>query len=124
MWPDNAEAKHKGRGTPTRLVAAWAVGAGLSPSFAGAAAAEVECVLLYLFARFRVEGDLRERYPAVVAGVGPLVLVVEILGRWVRGCARLLCGHEVPLRGPGPGRCELRGAIPVCGSVALFSHIF
>jgi transcriptional regulator with XRE-family HTH domain len=39
--------------------------------------------------------------------------VVVILGRWVRGCARLLCGHEALLRGPGPGRFQLRGAICV-----------
>ena len=37
--------------------------------------------------------------------------VVMLLGRWVRvACARLLCGHEVPPRGPGPGvRQHLRG---------------
>jgi DNA-binding XRE family transcriptional regulator len=33
--------------------------------------------------------------------------VVVVLGRWVRGCARLLCGHEVPPRGPGPGERQL-----------------
>jgi DNA-binding Xre family transcriptional regulator len=38
------------------------------------------------------------------AGVVRLYGVVVLLGRWVRvGCARLLCGHEVPPRGPGPG---------------------
>jgi len=59
-----------------------------------AAAAEVKRVLLRLLARLGVDHDLAYRYPAIVAGVGALAVVV-ILGRWVRvGCARLLCGHE------------------------------
>jgi DNA-binding XRE family transcriptional regulator len=51
-----------------------------------------------------------DEHPAIEAGAGPfqggvvhLYGVVVILGRWVRGCARLLCGHEVPPLGPGPG---------------------
>src|SRR5215208_991243 len=46
---------------------------------------------------------------ALVAGVGALQAgVVRLYGivvilRWLRGCARLLCGHEVLSRGPGPG---------------------
>ena len=41
-----------------------------------ASATEVERVLLRLFARLGVERDLAESYPAVVAGVGVIVLVV------------------------------------------------
>jgi hypothetical protein len=87
------------------VAAAWVIGAELS--VIRAAAAEVERELFYLFARLWIDHDLPKRHPAVVAGVGDsfAVLVVVILGGWVRvWCARLLCGHEVPLRGPGPGR--------------------
>src|SRR5918994_2908009 len=32
------------------------------------------------------------------------MVLILVLSRWVRvGCARLLCGHEVPPRGPDPG---------------------
>jgi hypothetical protein len=67
---------------------------------------------------------------ALVAGVGALVLIVVIviavivlvvvivvvailiLSGWARvGCARLRCVHEVPPRGPGLGRFQLREAI-------------
>jgi hypothetical protein len=41
-------------------------------SFAGAAAAEVKRVLLYLLACLRVNRNLAYRYPAIVAGVGAL----------------------------------------------------
>jgi hypothetical protein len=76
-----------------------------------ALAAEVKRELLRLLARLRVEGELAYRYPAIVAGACPLEAgvvslygVVVIVSGWVRvGCARLLCGHEVPPRGPGPG---------------------
>ena len=56
----------------------------LSASFVSTASAKVERELFYLFARFRIEGDLAYRYPAIVAGVEVLVLVVVILSRWVR----------------------------------------
>jgi hypothetical protein len=57
--------------------------------FAGAAATEVQGELLRLLARLRVGDHLPYRHPAVVAGVG-MVLIV-ILGGWVRvGCARLI----------------------------------
>jgi hypothetical protein len=51
-----------------------------------AAAAKVEREFFYLFARLRVDHDLAYRYPAIVTGVGALVVVVVILilGRWVR----------------------------------------
>jgi hypothetical protein len=58
------------------MVDAWAIGAGLSASFASAAAAEVSGVLLRLLTRLGVDHDLSERYPAVVAGVRALVLGV------------------------------------------------
>jgi hypothetical protein len=57
----------------------------------GAAAAKVECELFRFFAGLRIDHDLPERHPAVVAGVGALVLVVVILGGWLRvRCARLI----------------------------------
>ncbi len=56
--------------------------------------------------------DVADEHPAVYAGVGTHALeggvvsiycVVVILSRGARaGCVRLLCGHEVPPRGPGP----------------------
>ena len=85
-----------------------------------AAAAKVEREFFYLFARFRVEGDLRERHPAIVAGVGALVLVVVILGRWVRGCARLRGVHWGPfplVRVPRGG--NLVGAIYVVQRIII-----
>jgi len=44
-------------------------------------------VLLYLLARLGVNGNRAYRHPAIVAGVGALVLVVVILilSGWVRG---------------------------------------
>jgi hypothetical protein len=60
-----------------------------------ALAAEVKRVLLYLLTRLRVESDLAYRYPAIVAGVGGLVRMILLLGRWVRmGCARLSRVHS------------------------------
>jgi len=77
------------------VVAAWLIGVGLSASFVSATAAEVKRVLLRLLARLRVDHDLSKRYPAIVAGVGALVLVVVVLARWVRvGCARLSGVHS------------------------------
>jgi hypothetical protein len=78
--------------------------------FAGAAAAKVEREFFYLFTRLRVEGDLPYRHPAVVAGMGTVLVLV--LGRWVRvGCARLLCGHEVAPSWSGSGRQPPRRAV-------------
>jgi len=75
------------------MVDAWAIGTGLSAI--RATAAEVKRVLLRLLARLRVDHDLSKRYPAIVAGVGALVLVVVVLARWVRvGCARLSGVHS------------------------------
>jgi hypothetical protein len=50
---------------------------------AGTAATKVECELFRLFAGVRVDHELPQRHPAVVAGVGALGLVVVVLGRWV-----------------------------------------
>jgi len=50
-----------------------------------ALAAEVKRVLLRLLARLRVDHELAYRYPAVVAGVGALVLVIVVLSGWGRG---------------------------------------
>src|SRR5215203_1332082 len=52
------------------MVDAWAIGAGLSASFASTTAAKVERVLLDLFACLGVDHELAYRYPAIVAGVG------------------------------------------------------
>jgi len=74
-------------------------GCRLSASFASAAAAEVERVLLRLLTRLGVDHDLAYRYPAIVAGVGAFVLVVVVLTRsgWVRWwCARLSGVHWGP----------------------------
>jgi hypothetical protein len=60
-----------------------------------ALAAEVLCELLCLLARLGVDHDLAYRYPAVVADVGALILVVVILSGLVRvGCARLYGVHS------------------------------
>src|SRR5829696_9120262 len=63
-------------GTPARL-----------PTLRVATTAEVKRVLLYLLARLRVGHDVAYRYPAIVAGVGALVVVavILILSGWVRG---------------------------------------
>src|SRR5215213_11916168 len=56
-------------------------------------AAEVQRVLLCLLARLRVDHDLPYRHPAVVAGVGTVLILVP--SRWVRGVRGRLCsGHE------------------------------
>src|SRR5215217_6667888 len=94
-------------------------GPGLSAVLA--AATKIECVLLYLLARLRVEGDLAYRYPAIVAGVGALVLVV-ILSRWVRvGCARLSGGHEASPSWSGPRGVSPPPGLPTLSTPAL-SH--
>lgn len=50
--------------------------------FASTAATKVEREFFYLFARFRVEGDLPYRHPTVAADVRMVLILV--LGRWVR----------------------------------------
>jgi len=74
------------------VIAAWPLGAGLSAI--RATVAKVERVLLYLLARLGIDHELAYRYPAVVAGVGPLALAVVLLSRWVRGYARLAGVHR------------------------------
>jgi hypothetical protein len=57
---------------------------------------------LDLFARLLIDGGAAE----VDVPAHTRVRVILFLSGWVRWrCAKLLCGHEVPLRGPGPGRC-------------------
>src|SRR5215212_3717205 len=63
---------------------------------------------LYLFAATGVLDKVPDVHDAIGADVGALEAgvmrlygVVVILSGWVRGCARLLCGHEAPPRGPG-----------------------
>jgi len=60
-----------------------------------ALAAEVLRELLSLLARLGVDHELAYRYPAVVAYVGVLVLMVLILSGWVRGlrCRLTLAAH-------------------------------
>jgi hypothetical protein len=62
-----------------------------------ATAAEVQGELFGLLARVGIDDRLTYRHPAVVASVGAIEAgvvdlygVVVILGRWVRGCARLI----------------------------------
>src|SRR5215210_7879491 len=79
---------------PSPAVAAWSIGAVLLGVCA--TATQVKRELLRLLARVGIDDRLTYRHPAVVAGVGTLLLIVSgrFSGRWVRGCARLLCGHE------------------------------
>src|SRR5215210_2696512 len=72
---------------PSLMVDAWLIGAGLSAIRATAAP-------IGGFPLLAVLVHVADEYPAVYAGVGALVLVV-ILGRWVRGCARLCGVHRV-----------------------------
>jgi hypothetical protein len=77
-------------------------GVGLSASFASAAAARHALVLDDLAIKVVLGLDkAAKEHPAVHAGVGALEAsvvrlysVVVILSGWLRGCARLLCGHE------------------------------
>jgi hypothetical protein len=65
--------------------------------YAGTAAARQYLYDLDLFAGTGVLDKMPDVDDAISAGVRALVLVgVEIMisGSWVRGCARLLCGHE------------------------------
>jgi hypothetical protein len=74
---------------------------------------------LDLFAGTGVLDNMSDEDDALVAGVGALkASVMRLYGvvvifsgwlRWVRG--RLLCGHEVPLRGPCPGVCHHRRGV-------------
>jgi hypothetical protein len=85
-------------------------------SFFGATAARHGLEDLDLFAGTGVLDKMADVDDALVAGVGALQAsvvrlysIVVIVRRWVRaGCARLLCGHEVPLRGPGLGVLQHR----------------
>ena len=56
------------------VVAAWAIGAGLSAI--RALAAKVKCVLLRLLTCPRVDHELTYRYPAIVAGVGAIIPIL------------------------------------------------
>jgi hypothetical protein len=79
-----------------------------------ALAAEVKRILLRLLARLFVDDHLAYRHPAIVAGVGMVLVDVEIMisGRWVHmRCARLLCGHEVAPSWSGSGRLRPRRAV-------------
>jgi hypothetical protein len=64
-----------------------------------ATSAEVKRVLLRLLSRLVVDDDLANRYPAVVAGVGALVVVVVVMLRYTGGGHRgsLPFGLEVPV---------------------------
>src|SRR5215210_2813033 len=74
---------------PSPAVAAWSIGAVLLGVCA--TATQVKRELLRLLARVGIDDRLTYRHPAVVAGVGTLLLIVSgrFSGRWVRGCARL-----------------------------------
>ena len=86
--------------------------------FAGAAAAKVERKFFDLFARLLVDHNLAHRHPATVATTGTLVLVVVILGRWVRGmCARLIHVNLLGQVGRVPWSGNSSGAIYVIKSI-------
>jgi hypothetical protein len=104
---------------PSQMAEAWTIG----PRLLGvrATAAKVQGELLRLLARVVVNDRLAYRHPTVVAGVGAFVLVVMILGRWVRvGCARLSCVHWGPFPlGRVPGSCYSCGAIPLSDTLII-----
>jgi hypothetical protein len=108
---------------PSLVVAAWAIGAGLSAI--RATTAEVKCVLLRLLAGLGVDHELAKRYPALVAGVGTLSLVVVLSGwvRWERG--RLLLVHSVFSLSVGraPGCATTCGAIPLSDVVIMHAYV-
>src|SRR5215218_10744714 len=59
----------------------------LLAAFADAATAEVERMLLRLLTRFGVDDHLAYRHPAIVAGVGAIMVAVIMVssgGRWMR----------------------------------------
>jgi|SRR5215212_8802533 transcriptional regulator with XRE-family HTH domain len=98
---------------PSLVVAALAIGVGLSASFAGAAAAKVEREFFYLFARLRINRDLPYRHPAVVADVGMVLILV--LGRWCAwGALDFSVAMKLPLRGPCLGVCHHRRGFLRC----------
>src|SRR5829696_7790289 len=81
----------------------------------GATAAGQRLDPLYLFARLLIDGCVAEIDVPVQARVG----VILFLSGWVRvGCARLLCGHEALLRGPGPE--EL---LTSCGAIYVLDNL-
>src|SRR5829696_8436412 len=107
-------------GRTAALLSADCTGPGLSAI--RAAAAKVERVLFRLLARFGIDHDLSKRCPAIVAGVGALVLMVMVLGGWVRmRCARL-CGVHSSV--PTFLWAGLRGVQPPAGpSLVCMSYI-
>ena len=103
------------------MVAARLIGVGLSAIRALAARHGLHD--LGLFTGTGVLDKMPDKDDARVAGVGAQTLKARVvglygfvfLGRWVRvRCARLLCGHEVPLRGPGPGRVLAAAGPSLC----------
>jgi hypothetical protein len=73
---------------------------------------------LDLFAGTGVLGKVPDKDDAISAGVRALVLIgVEIMisGSWVRGCARLLCGHEdTPSWSVPPGSLDPPAGASLC----------
>ena len=96
---------------PSLMVAAWAIGAGLSAIRATAAGSGLYD--LVLFACTGVLDKVPDVDDALMAGVGALeggvvrlysvVVVVGVYPTRVHSYS--------PFCGPGPGRCQLRGAI-------------
>jgi hypothetical protein len=89
-----------------------------------ALAAKVLRVLLDCFSGVLVDDEVADCDPAIVAGVGALVLVVVILilSRWVRGCARLCGGHGVLSLGPCLGVLVAPPGLPTLAT-AVLSHV-
>jgi len=80
-----------------------------------AATAEVQGELLRLLASLGIDNRLAYRHPAVVAGVGTLVLVVVLVGGWVRGVrGRLIHGGLLSRLSGLRGSFDLpAGAFPI-----------
>ena len=81
------------------MVAAWAIGVGLSAIRATAARHALVLDDLAIKVVLRLHNATKE-HPAVYAGVG----MIMVLGGWVRWWRARLCGvHEATPRGPEPG---------------------
>jgi hypothetical protein len=100
---------------PSLVATAYAIGVGLSAIRATAAGNALVLDDLAIKVVLRLDNAAKE-HPAVHAGMGALeagvmrLYGVVILGRWVRGCARLCGGHE-----DAPSWSGSRGALTPAG---------
>ena len=87
-------------------------------AFAGATTTEVERVLLRLLARLGVEDELAYRYPAIVAGVGVLVLVVGCCVEGIAGWRYSVLVHSLYSISVG----RVPGCVTTCGAISVSTH--